>query len=87
MTTLRERIGSAILNYYEILDTKWEWFDGFMKVIEQEIAIAEKNMKERCLNCIPNETPLSQLDTMSQKDIKEAENSLIWEINNSISQL
>lgn len=40
-TTLRERIESEILNYFEILDSKGRWMDGFMEVIESEIALAE----------------------------------------------
>jgi hypothetical protein len=31
--TTRERIESAILNHYEILDSKWRWFEWFMEVI------------------------------------------------------
>ncbi len=55
--------------------------------LSKEIKEAEDRMKKKCLKCLPDETPLSQLDTMSTRDQKREENALLWEIRNSISSL
>lgn len=53
---LREKLWSELLNYFEILDSKWRGMDWFLDCVEQEIIEAERRMKERCLAIIPDYT-------------------------------
>lgn len=40
---LKDIIASEIQNYFEILDSKWEWIDWFMRVIETQIDQARRD--------------------------------------------
>lgn len=49
---LREKLWSELLNYFEILDSKWRGMDWFLDCVEQEIIEAERLVKNEMLEWI-----------------------------------